>query len=371
MSERVIRLWVPVSIAVLAAGAALLIGILTARGNSHDRRPEARQASRAPLSQAESHETDGRPQPLPPGSTVPPETPATSVAVPAAAGTAEPEMPALDENEIDAAVYAAQADRICRAMDAVMQTWPRYATVRDALHEELARRFDLERVAVDQLAQMALALREQFWQAGGNFSPSAYRDGYTARLLLEIAHQRDPRNLTITDELVETMQAVEVSWAWVQKGETASKVRNDELARALRSLRLAQFEQTKQEVAQGRRPMWEDFVRANDLPLLLGKLGEFETARQVVEWEMEQAERGGWTAYLDPLERSLDVLNQGDVLEFNIYWARHSSYPEEYKYARRLPSFRGPRPQQRGVTPLHQLSAHPTWGPERNDEDSP
>ena len=353
-----------VVILVLAVGVTFLVTALTSADHSRRRSLAGSNAPRGDSAAADAATAAGRtgaPVSAPREEALSRAVPPSRAVEPLSESTVEPDLPGLGERELNAAVRAAQADRICREMDAIMQAWPRYSAMRDPLYAELMQQLDLDSVPNEQLVQRALALREEFWRAGGNFSKNSYRDGYTARLLLEIAHRRDPQNMTITDELVETMQAVEVSWSYVAQGEALEKVRNEELAGAIRELRLAQFEQIRKEVEQGRTPGWQDFVRANDLPLLLGKRGEFEAAKEVVQWEIQHATQGRWTAYAEPLARSLRILDEGDVFEFNIYWASNSSYPDEYRYARRLPSFRGPEPQQRGVTAVHKLSLDPVW----------
>jgi hypothetical protein len=351
-----------VTISVALIGAGLLIAKLI--GPAGPRHPPSLPNPTGPEPAAQRPLNDPAPGDGATGPGKPADSDGETQGAPARAADniAEPTLPGISERELTAALYAAQANQICKAQDAVMQMWPRYSILRDQLHRELAQQLDGENVENEELVGRALTLREQFWQAGGNSSPDSYRNGYLARLLLEIAHRKAPEDLAITDELVETMQAVEVSWAWVQEAGSYKKVRNDALAKEVLQLRLAQFDQIKKEVERGRAPTWADFVRANDLPLLLGKMGDFAGATQVVQWEIRHAGPGGWTAYLDPLERSLGELNKQDVLEFNIYWAAKSGFPEEFKYARRLPSFRGPRPQQRGVTPVHQLGPLPVWG---------
>jgi hypothetical protein len=281
----------------------------------------------------------------------------------------ELELPGIEDREIDMALYAAQADQICKAQDKIMHTWPPYSDIRDQLDDELLQGFDLENTQSEKLVQMALELRRKFWQGGGNFSKVSYRDGYMARILLELVHRRDPKNMAITDELVETIQSVELSWSWVYEEGSYKKVRNSELAKVLLKLRSAQFDQIKKEVEQGREPTWEDFLRTNDLVLLLGKRKDYESAQEVVKWEIQEADRGEWMSYIEQLEKSLHELSRNNVLEFNIYWAYKSSYPEEYKYARRLPSFTGPNPEKRGVTPIHELNSNPVWKSAQNDHE--
>lgn len=367
---RAVKRFSLLALIIAGVGTAFLLTKLTPAGRSRRESSAPRHAGQRRTPQAslspDSNDT------APTRATAAAALPATSGADDSgvAARVPEPDLPGVTPREIDAAVYAAQADRICRAQDAVMKAWPRYADVRDRLSAELARQYEGLNLPNEKLVSLAVTLRDQFWRAGGNFSADSYQDGYRARLLLEIAHERDPGNLALTDELVETMQAAEVSWKYGQEGGTYQRVRNEELAQALLALRSAQFGQVEKEVQQGREPTWQDFVRTNDLALLLGKQGQFEPAQHVVQWEIEQANRGGWSAYLDPLQRSLGHLSRGDTLQFNIYWARNSSFPEEFKYARRLPSFQGPEPQQRGVTPVHQLSSNVTWKSVTNKDSS-
>ena len=109
-------------------------------------------------------------------------------------------------------------------------------------------------------------------------------------------------------------------------------------------------------------PVWEDFVRANDLARLLSKSGDFESAQRVVEWLIREADRGGWEYYMLPLTELQQELREGKRYRFKIYTSKKPDFPERYRYSRRLPSFKGPNPEeQRGVIPLNQRGVEPRW----------
>jgi len=248
-------------------------------------------------------------------------------------------------------------EEIWKEQDRIMATWPEYETARSALREELDSKIALADRTPDDRVQGGILLREKFWDAGGCLSTTSYRYGYMARIALEAAHERVPDDLAITDELVETIQSVMVNACYPEYSE--ERVRNPKFASALFDLRNNQVAQGMREIRQGRAPLWEDFVRGYDLSLLLAKKEQYEQARQVVQWLLDYAERGGWTAYRKPLEKHLDLLARRDSLNFNIYASRGSTFPEEFRYARRLFSFKGPA--KRGAVPIHVLHPNPTW----------
>jgi hypothetical protein len=77
------------------------------------------------------------------------------------------------------------------------------------------------------------------------------------------------------------------------------------------------------------------------------------------QWLLDHAEAGGWTAYLKPLEDMHEHFGQGVRSGFNIYAHTNTNYPEEFRYSRRLSSFKGPA--SRGAIPIHQLKDNPVW----------
>jgi len=227
------------------------------------------------------------------------------------------------------------------AQDEVMSVWPKYTDLRNALRQELDQKLNLESCSVDDLVGLGILLREKYWDAGGDLSPTGYRYGYMARVLLELAHAQEPNDLTIGDELVETIMSVET----MRVGEDFWPV--------LRELRAVQFRRTCAEVEHGRQPAWVDFARGCDLTYLWSNRRGAAEGVHVVDWLIEHAQTGGWTAYLDLLEQIRSQLAQGRGLGYNIYTPAGSTYPEEFRYGGRLPSFRGPA--KRAVIPAHPL----------------
>jgi hypothetical protein len=223
------------------------------------------------------------------------------------------------------------------ARDEVMSRWPKYADLRDSLRQELDQKLTLESCSVDRLVQLGVLLREKYWDVGGDFSATSYRYGYMARVLLEIAHAREPNDLAVGDELAEAIMATQT---------TAS---GPDFWPVLTPLRAAQFRQVRAEVDEGRPPVWEDFARVDDLVYLYSEPAD---RVPVIEWLVEHAQAGGWTGYLRLLEWMQAHAEHGH-LGYLIYTAAGSKYPEEFRYGGRLPSFKGPR--KRAVVPSYPL----------------
>jgi hypothetical protein len=245
---------------------------------------------------------------------------------------------------------------VWKAQDRIMDTWPEYSDMKQQLSEELRAKLDEENLRNEQLMATAVALREKFWEKGGRLSRTSYPYGYAARILLEIAHDDNPEDMTITDELVETMQSIELFWSF--KKDSNERIRNTELRKQLKQLRGEQFDQIEQELRKGYELTWEDFVRANDLGILCGWTRDFEYGLDVATWLIEKAESGGWTAYLKPLRNMQRHFAKGKSYNYNILEATLCEFPEEYRY-HGLPSFKGPR--KRGAKPIHILESNPVW----------
>lgn len=272
----------------------------------------------------------------------------------------ELELPSpFEEHEMDTLFAKAQADRVWIAEDKLANTWPAYLDIREQLHKELLAELDLENLTNEQLIHIGLIFRRKFWQEGGCFSEASFRNGYKARILLELAHNRSPENRAITNELIETIQSTETLWRY--QANSKERIKNSQAIKDLSKLRTAQYEQIKKEVEQGRIPVWEDFICVSDLAHLLVESENYEFAQEVVEWAIRKAIYGGWMAYMQPLEEMLSEVNQGNYYYFNIHIADKSDYPEEFKYGRRLPSFQGPDPEKRGIIPLHLKVPNPIW----------
>jgi hypothetical protein len=263
----------------------------------------------------------------------------------------------LEDDEPNVALPSTDMKEIWRIQDETMASWPDYLEVEEILQKELWAKLDMENLSKEKLVATAVALRERFWQAGGCLSRTSYPYGYGARILFEVAHEQNPHDMTITDELVEALQSVDIMRKY--DPDSDAKTVNIALRDTLIELRAQQFEQIKNELGQGRQPTWADFVRVNDLALLHGLAGEYESALEVAEWLIANADPGGWTAYMEPLEDMERCFSQGEHFGYNIQGAKGEFPADIFRYARRLPSFKGPR--ERGVIPRHLLTPKPIW----------
>ncbi|MHC4757539.1 MAG: hypothetical protein ACYTE8_02675 [Planctomycetota bacterium] len=270
----------------------------------------------------------------------------------------ELELPQVfDDFEIMVIGTKAQLGMVWKDQDAIMSEWPAYSDIREELNKELASELDIDNLSDEKLIQTALDFRKKFWQAGGGFSKGSYEYGYKARVLMGLAHSRDPENMTTTDEFIETIQSSELMYEPGSGRDTVNKT----FVETISKLRSAQFERIKKEVALGRIPIWDDFIRANDLARLLSKSGEFESALEITNWLIAEAGRGGWEYYMKPLKSLQANLKNGEGHRFKIYTANKPDFPERYRYSRRLPSFKGPDPEERGVVALHMRGVEPAW----------
>ncbi len=253
-------------------------------------------------------------------------------------------------------VHLSDMKEICNTQDRIVATWPGYDRVRDKLALELSEKLGINDLSQEQVKATAVALRERFWKEGGCLSETSYPYVYAARLLLEDLHQQTPNDLAVTDELVETLQSAEFIFSYDR--DTDELHRNTALLQRLTELRSLQFEQIQRERDSGRAVDWCDFVRVNDLAFLYSKV-DFDMALIAAQWLLDNAEAGGWTAYLQPLKDMHEHFTQGQRSGFNIYAHTNTSYPEEFRYSRRMSSFKGPA--GRGAMPIHQLNDNPVW----------
>jgi hypothetical protein len=249
------------------------------------------------------------------------------------------------DQEIRKTVSTALTARIWKTQDEAMSAWPRYSEVREQLTEELSQNMDLQNASGKNLVRRALEFRRKFWQAGGGFSRDSYRDAYMARILLELAHTRNPENLNITDELVQTIQSAH-PLATIDKA-TNKRARNISLEKELLRIRSEQFALIKKEIGQGRAPTINDFIRAFDLAVLQSRHDK-ESAKDVVEWLQREASQGGWSGYSAALEEFHKSVSAGESFTCNIYVPTRPNFPEDFRYGRRLPSFRWAVGKERG-----------------------
>ncbi len=263
----------------------------------------------------------------------------------------------LVEEEVDKSnipILLESTDQIWQTQDEFMRTWPAYSAARELLSTELKEKIEPEFLSNEELVRMGILLREKFWEAGGCLSENSYRYGYMARILLEMAHEREPDNMAITDELVEAIQTTQTG-VYYDK-DTQKFVRTPILSNLLIDLRREQFEQILQEIGQGRKPVWDDFVRVCELATIAARLdNEHQLATEAVAWVIRYADQGGWTGYMEILTKLQSQIEKGSTFGFAIYQARRPGFPEAARYFRRFPSFKGPTPQKRGVVPIYSI----------------
>ena len=252
----------------------------------------------------------------------------------------ELELPSpFEDNEIERIIEYVQINRVWKAQDRIINTWPAYSEVQKKLLKELSEKLDIDKLSTEQIIQIALEFRKGFWQEDGCFSRNSYQNAYKGRILLEYVHERNPDNMMIIDELVETIQTTHPFIVFSKK--TNELIRNKDVEKILLHFRSKQFEQVKKNVQQGSDPTWQDFVCACDLSILLSGRDN-SLAKEIIEWQLAEADRGGWTGYTEFLETFLHRLNQDKGYNYGIYVVDNARFPEEYRYGRRLPSFRGP-----------------------------
>jgi hypothetical protein len=243
-----------------------------------------------------------------------------------------------------------EMEQAWRTQDGFIRGQPTYASVRDRLYQELVGMLHIDRLSVEELAATGIALRERFWAVGGDFSAVSYPYGYAARVVFEMAHEREPQNLAITDQLVESILTMELTWHYEPNSDKVSK--NPVYAGPLLDLRARQYEQIQAQVSAGAVPTLKDLVRVCDLSMLLGMAGEFASAQQVFEWMVGQVERAGWTMYERRMKAGQKRSNEGHIYAFGVF-VGGTAYPEEFRYGRRLSSFQGPQNRRQRLLPVH------------------
>jgi hypothetical protein len=265
--------------------------------------------------------------------------------LPAKDAISEAELPKpFDDQQIDLLINSAAAERIWKTQDEVMATWPDYSYVREQLLKELTAKTNITNLSDEKLVELAHNLLGNFWLAGGDLSHTSYRDAYMARILLEYGHQRNPENLSITNELIEAIQAANLI-VKLDK-ETNKTVPNSEIKKTLLDLRVGQFKQITSQIDNGRTPTMDDFLCGCDLAFLLQQ-NNTAAAKEVIKWLWDNASIGGWGRYGDTMANFKNSLDKKYKFGFQIYQVPTNKYPDEYRYSRRLPAFLGP--QQRNA----------------------
>jgi hypothetical protein len=233
--------------------------------------------------------------------------------------------------------------------DETVAKWPRYEQAKDQLQQELQAKLGLEALDVNGLVTTGIALRNRFWELGGCLSDIAYPYIYAARLLDEIAHQREPGNEAIIDQLIESIVAYEV--LYYQDDPVPERLRRNPLYTGLLAdLRHEQYRLLQAKVGQGYVPTWKDFVRCGDLIDLSRWRKDDALVAEVARLLVEHAPQAGWTYYLDRLERCARGLASAPRTFVDGPFATDIS---RAPYERRLRSFQGPEEYRRNLAPAH------------------
>jgi hypothetical protein len=251
------------------------------------------------------------------------------------------------DTDVELAFARAVRKRIWTQQDEAMATWPKFEAVRSELLAELGGAEDPAALSTDALVNKANNLRQAFWNAGGNESREAYRHAYKARILLEVAHEKDASNDVVTNELVETIQAAHPMITGLY-GEPSV---NFDVIGTLLSLRREQFDRIRREIEQGRTPTRGDFVTGFDVAYLTthGKTRDFKLAVQTADWLLSNSKAGGWDKYDSLVSQVRERAREGSSLGANIYVCQFSTQEDLARYARRSPSFTGPDVERRNV----------------------
>jgi hypothetical protein len=254
----------------------------------------------------------------------------------------------VDPNVAKPPVRLVSDTRIKTAVDDCVAKWPRYGQLKDRLQQELQTRLDIDALDVNRLVTMGIALRNRFWELGGCLSDIAYPYVYAARLLHEIAHQREPNKEAIIDQLVESIVSYEVFY-YEEDPEPEQRRRSPLYTGLLADLRGEQYKLLKTKVSQGHVPTWKDFVRCCDLIMLCRWRKDDALTMEVARLLVEQAPKAGWTCdyYLERLQRCAEQSARPPATFLS---------PTDIAYApydRRLRSFQGPPEYRHKLLPLH------------------
>jgi hypothetical protein len=235
------------------------------------------------------------------------------------------------------------------AMDECVAKWSRYEQVKDRLQQEVQTKLGIDALDVNRLVTTGIALRNRFWELGGCLSDIAYPYIYAARLLHEIAHQREAEKEAIVDQLVESIMSHEVFY-YEEDPEPERWRRNPLYTGLLVDLRNEQYQHLKAKVNHSYVPTWKDFVRCCDLITLSRWRKDDALTMEVARLLVEQAPRAGWTYdhYLDRLRRCAEEAVGPPATFLN------APFDVAYvPYERRLRSFQGPQEYRSKLLPLH------------------
>ncbi len=255
----------------------------------------------------------------------------------------------VDPNAPRPPVRLVSDTKIKMVMDECVARWPRYEQVKDRLQEQLQAKLGIDALEVNRLVTTGIALRNRFWELGGCLSDIAYPYIYAARLLDEIAHQREPEKDAVIDQLVESIMSYEVFY-YEEDPESDPRRRNPCYTGLLADLRGEQYRHLQAKISQGHVPTWKDFVRCCDLILLSHWRKDDAMTMEVARLLVDQAPKAGWTydLYLDRLKRCAGEPAGPPATFLNTQFD-----VADVPYERRLRSFQGPQEYRHNLLPLH------------------
>ena len=239
--------------------------------------------------------------------------------------------------------------------DRIQQQWPKYHTVRQDILEQIQLAIDYESLPETELLYISQLLRDKFWMVGGLLSHESYQYGYMARVLCEIAYDRDQHNADIIDELVESIQTLEptVYTSLDDKGNFI-RTKNIMLNKELLELKTKQFNILVGKINNETPPCWQHFACANDLVQLYQNLDNYESALSTVDWIIENADAGGWNNFLPDIKKTQTQLLNHKGFNSSIYKSYNQMDTEDFRYLRTIKSFKGP--SWRGRYPKYKLN---------------
>lgn len=242
-------------------------------------------------------------------------------------------------------------NEIWQAQDQCMAQWPAFDQVRDQLTQELREKLKIDALSVEALVATGISLRERFWTLNGCLSEVSYPYAYAGRIVLEMAHEKAPLRMEVTDQLVESIISYEVLWPYPPNPNRWA--RNPLYTGLVTELRFQQFSRIKQAAAQGQVPTWKDLIRTCELAEILGYAARYEEGLAITEWLRGQQGIAGWSFYEDKFETTERIFTEKRKYACRLFNEPDDAYPEAYRYSRRVCSFQGPGTRRGGLRPRH------------------
>jgi hypothetical protein len=331
---------------ISGAGILTIVGLVYLSGRSAVEPGTSRQLAATPAASDQPLASSSVPgQPIATGGAAQTKPPAPASPTDLLAAIEKQASPVVKQEDMASEASWAAAMKIWIDQDKVMHSWPKYQDVRDELRRELGALMDLDSAALAEMRSEASRLQTEFWQQEGYRSAQGYRQAYKARLLMEIAHKREPGNLAVADELVNAIQTGTPISRY--DAESREMERNAQVVQELQALRAETYTQTRKEIEQGRAFTWADFARTADYTQLWSSR-EPKKAAEAFEWALSHTSS---EMYPELRTRVMAELGRGGSVSFSIYEKTRGKYPRDFMFARRLPSYRGPNPEARGLTP--------------------